>query len=402
MPFTQTLKNILEAHGEAAFEQPVRLKAILSDMAQNAPRERFLARVFAESGAFLSLKNAGAEYPITRSRILSQLTGEYCLNRDAAIWITDRFAEVFCYAPEADAPLEYGEPEPAEAPKILLKPHSTVAVGASHAAAVLADNTVQACGRDEYAQCDGTKGWRNVISVAAGNAHTVGLCADGTVLACGRNEFDQCDVTPLSNIAAVYAFGDDTYCVAQDGTVYAAGKSRLDLSRFDNIRAICKHPEGIYGIRHDGSVILGATTYVADWDERAWALGLTDVAHIISTHIQGSLVLKEDGRIYKMGQPDNYFATLHGITQMADLTDGFAVLRADGTVRVLPYDRNAPRIVTAADSWRDIEFISARYKRLVGLTREGRLLYACTDPAWEKRNGAWGFLSGWYPVLQHG
>ena len=47
--------------------------------------------------------------------------------------------------------------------------------------------------------------------------------------------------------------------------------------------------------------------------------------------------------------------------------------------------------------------IFGRYKRLVGLTAQGRLLYACTDPAWQKRAGSLSLVTGWYPVaVPHG
>jgi hypothetical protein len=122
------------------------------------------------------------------------------------------------------------------------------------------------------------------------------------------------------------------------------------------------------------------------------------VLQIISTYINGSLVLTTGGRVYKMDEPDSYFANLRDITAMVDLTDGFAVLRKDGMVRILPYERGTPRKPSVADSWRDIAAIFGKYKRLVALNNEGRLLAACTDPDWLKRNGNLDFLGDWYPV----
>jgi hypothetical protein len=201
----------------------------------------------------------------------------------------------------------------------------------------------------------------------------------------------------LAQVSAVYAFGDDTFCIKQDGSVFATGKSRFDLSSFENIRSVAKHPEGVYGICRGGKVMLGGANPL-DWEEAAWAQSLDGVVQIISTFVMGSIVLKENGRVYKMNEGDGYFATLRDVASIVDINDGFAVLRTDGTVRIMPYDRTAPRLTTEADGWQNVVAIFGKYKRLAGLTADGRLLYACTDPAWQKRNGNMGFMAGWQPV----
>ncbi|MCL2708538.1 MAG: hypothetical protein FWF03_05410 [Defluviitaleaceae bacterium] len=133
-------------------------------------------------------------------------------------------------------------------------------------------------------------------------------------------------------------------------------------------------------------------------EETGWASRLTGVSQIISTFVNGSVVLKNDGRIYKMGMPDNYYAQWRDVISIVDLSDAFAILRADGTVRVLPFDRDMQRKSNKADEWRDIASIYGKYKRLLGLTRDGGLCAACTDLVWLLRNGSQDFVANWYPI----
>jgi hypothetical protein len=87
---------------------------------------------------------------------------------------------------------------------------------------------------------------------------------------------------------------------------------------------------------------------------------------------------------------------------MVDLSDSFAVLRKDGTVRVLPYNREQTHKTCEAEAWANITAIYGRYKRLIGLTADGQLLSDCTDAEWLKRNGSFDFVKNWYPVKTYG
>ena len=418
--FANTLKNIIEEYGDDVLRNSQKTHAILMDLAQDQVRDRLLARHFVEAGGYTLLKRGET------ALIIRRLREEFSIEANAAAWITQLFAEALgleqkpiplardAWAsssplgerPARDAwasssPLgEAASPslEQEEADPVFFV-GAVCAIGKAHTVAVLQDGTVVAHGRNDFLQCD-VDSWQNIVSVAAGDSHTIGLMADGRMVASGRNNFDQCDIGHLEDIAAIYAFGDDTICIDQDGGAMAFGKSELDLSHFEQIRSIAWHPEGIYGIRHDGCVMMSSH----GWEEEKWAADLTDVTQIISTYVNGSLALTSAGRIYKMGEPDGYFATLRDITAMVDLTDGFAILRNDGTTRILPYDRNMQRIASEADNWGNITSIFGKYKRLIGLSSDSRLLAACTDPDWIKRNAGWSgstspdFLINWYPV----
>jgi hypothetical protein len=237
--------------------------------------------------------------------------------------------------------------------------------------------------------------------VAAGDAHTLGLKTDGTVLAAGSNAYDQCDTLNLSEAVGVYAFGHDSVFVFSNGTAAAVGRSKWDLSSFENIVSVAPYPEGVIGIREDGTLALAC--HAGDEDmkrEQEWLLAQTDVKQIISSYINGSVILKKDGRLYKSGEPDNYFAPWRDVLSIANVTDGFAILCGDGTVRILPYDRAKPRISTYADRWQNIKAIYGGYRRLIGLTHEAHLLAACTNLGWLWHNTAMSidYVTDWYPV----
>jgi len=426
--FLATLEKIIDEYGDDVFDNVQRTHAILLDLSQNMVRERLLARHFVESGGYQKLKNAKSEYLLVRGQIIKRLTEQFSVEHSAAIWITNIFAKALGYetisSGEDEKPqktftrprLIPSDDSGSAAYLIGLPQHSqAVAIGKAHTVAVMQDGTVMAKGRNDFLQCD-VGGWRQIISVSAGDGHTVGLQADGTVLAVGRNDFDQCDVANFQDISAVYAFGDDTIGIRKNGTALAVGKSKLDVSHFVNIRSIAWHPDGVYGIDYNGAVWIAGSLVnspnnlpnslnpsslasLAEWEEREWALSLTGVVQIISTYVEGSIVLKDDGRVYKMGEPDSYFAHLRDIVSMVDLTDGFAVLREDGAVRIMPYDRKTPRKASNSDLWEEIIAVFGKYKRLIGLTSQGELRAVCTDPDWVRRNGSLDFLADWYPVM---
>jgi hypothetical protein len=401
------IEYILHTYGDAVFGNMLRTNAMLLDLAPDMTRERVLARDFIEIGGFHAMKNAGMDYPLVKHKLTQTLMETHCLERTAAEWVTGLFgAALGC----EDASNQIHLPEAVE---FITKADVHVpvanafaaAIGKTHAAAIAADGTVFAGGNNAHFQCD-VSGWRSIVAIAAGDAHTIGLKTDGTVTAAGSNNCDQCDVGHLQDVASVYAFGNTTVCVKKDGTAAAFGLQAPDLSNFTSVKYIARFPEGFFGIREDGTVAaacgaLNEPTVGVETEkieEIRWARSLTDAAQIISTHVNGSIVLKKDGLIYKMNHPANYFAQWRDIVSIAELRDYFAILRADGSVRILSYDRDRPRLPTEADVWHDITAIFSNYYRLVWLTKDGRLRVVCTDPEWQRRNGSLDYIKNWYPV----
>jgi hypothetical protein len=141
---------------------------------------------------------------------------------------------------------------------------------------------------------------------------------------------------------------------------------------------------------------------IADDDtqqEAVWLSNCHDVGQVISNN-RGCVILGKDKRIYKNNQPANYFAQWRDVIGIVDLADSFAILRGDGTVRVLSYERDKPRPETPADAWTDIVAIYGGYRRLLGLTKDGKLLVVYTHQGWLWSNQAMAmdYVLNWYPV----
>lgn len=379
--------QIKDRFGEQAFYNMGRINALLLDLAPGMKRERILARSFVEIGGYKALQSSGHEYHIIKNNLIKGLCEAYCMDACAARFIVHIFGAALGMETDAIPPTK-------ETAYITPARGALVALGKAHAAAVAADGTVFAGGANTHYQCD-TKGWREIVAVAAGDSHTLGLRSDGTLRAAGSNLHNQCDIAAMVQVASVYAFGNETLCVHTDGSVSATGQTTYDLSAFADIQSLARSPEGILGIRQNGTV----TASSSEWDDEIkWVLDQQDVAQVIATYINGVILLKKDGRLYKNDQPANYFAPWRDIVAMVDAADCFAVLRSDGAVRILPYSREKTRVPCDAEHWESIVALYGKYKRLIGLTADGRLLSASTDPEWQKRNGSFDFVKAWMPI----
>lgn len=376
-----------------------RTNAILLDLAPDMPRERVLVRSVVEIDGFNTLKNASA-YPLAEKKLVQSLTEIFCMERTAALWVVRLFGVALGHLSEDELPTDVNGKSERLARIVTASPQAQVSIGKKHVVAIAADGTVFAGGDNSEFQCN-VIGWKDIVAVAAGEAHTLGLRADGVVLATGSNAYDECDVGHLTGVRAVYAFGYDSVCVFNDGTAQAFGRSRLDLSTFSDIVSVARYPEGLIGIKSDGTLSLVGS--ISDDDvalEIAWLMSCHDVEQVISTYNSGCIILGKDKRIYKNNQPANYFTQWRDIISIVDLADSFAILRKDGTVCVLSYERDKPRPETGADKWADIAAIYGGYKRLLGLTKEGNLLVTYTHQGWLWSNQAMlmDYVLNWYPV----
>ena len=392
------ITRIINDYGDDILSNMQRTNAILLDLAPSMRKERILVRSFVELDGYSTIKSSYTSYALAEKKLVQSLMETFSMERSAAMWVVRLFAVALGYV-ENLFQNHQGENAIHEISATGYL-QGQVAIGKSHAVAVSADGTVFAGGDNSEYQCD-VSHWRDIVAVAAGDSHTLGLRADGTVIAAGSNAFDQCDISHITDVRAVYAFGCDSVCVLKDGTAIAVGRSKLNLSEFNDIASIAPYPEGVIGIKNDGSLeIAGRVTEEDMQHEIMWLLNCQNAVQVISTHINGSIIRSKNGRIYKSGQPENYFAQWRDVVSIVNLADGFALLSEDGTVRVLPYERDLPRIVTQADDWRDVVAIYGGYKRLLGLTKDGNLYVAYTHMGWLWGNKSMGmdYVADWYPV----
>ena len=371
----EVITRILTEHGEQVFYNMNRTNAMLLDLAPGSNKERILVRSFVEMDGYEILKQHMNEYPLAEKRLVQGLTDIFSIEKSAAVWVVRLFGRALGLIGEM--PLLETSPQN----EVSLR-RQQVDIGRNHVVAVSLDGTVYAGGDNDFFQCD-VGHFKNITQVAAGESHTLGLTTDGKVLSAGSNAYDECDVASYKNISAVYAFGHDSMLVTKDGFVISTGQSKYNVSEFMDIVHICKFPNGLLGIRNDGTLLLAG--YVTDEEsasEIAWLYGVENVSDVVSSYNEGSVVLTKDGRILKSNQPDNYFAQWSNIISIANVSNGFAILRADGTVRILPFDRTKQRLTTEADSWKDIVQIFGGYRRLIGLKKDGSLNVAYTHAGW--------------------
>jgi hypothetical protein len=400
------IENILSAHGADVFENMQRANAVLLDLAPGMHRERILVRTLAEADGFRLLREAGDTLPLVINRLIETLCDIYSIEREAAVWVTYVCAGAMGFNAEpgfADTPPVFDSM--VQQSKPANRTGSLIAIGREHMVAVAADGTAYAHGYDDHFQTD-VSGWRRITQVAAGVAHTVGLRRDGTVPATGLNSYDQTDTSHWRNIASVYAFGHETVGVRLDGTCLSAGRSKFDLAHFENIKHIAKAAIGVYGITDEGKVMhsdvlplskANDSLFNPDTEtlqELHWLNTLPPVTEIIS-HGSECVALCVDGRLYKFGKGPGYFSQWRDVVSIADLNDCFAILRSDGSVRVLSFDREKPRIETPADIWRDVTAIYGNYGRLVALTHNRRLKAVYTGKTQTRAFGNFNFLIDW-------
>jgi len=407
----EVIKRILTDYGDETFRNMQRTHAILLDLAPavELKRERILVRNFIEMNGYAALKDASADYPMLEKKLAQAMIDMFVVEKQAALWTVQIFAAALGFLHEQEvSPLNAVDMDSSEKSIARFTDgylQGQVAIGRNHVAAVSTDGTVFAAGGNDHFECD-VRSWQHIVAVAAGDSHTLGLRQDGTVLAVGSNAFDQCDVAGFSNVRVIYAFKNDSICVMADGTAVAVGSSQFNLEHFSNIVAIAPYPEGIIGIKADGTL-----TFTGDlplWrhlaleitEEDKWLTSQTGVAQAVSTYINGSIIRTKDGRIYKSNQHENYFTQWRNVQSIVNLADCFAILGKDGTVKVLPYNRENPRIPTHADNWRDIKAIFGGHKRLIGLTTDGYLKVAYTDMAWltQHKEMSINYVTKWYPV----
>ena len=179
-----------------------------------------------------------------------------------------------------------------------------IVCGANHSFALKSDGSWWAWGNNAYGQLgDATKANRltpvsirisGVSMVAAGDNHTIALKTDGTLWSWGRNQVGQLgdgtttdklypvQIDPYSSIGinksitAVFARGDSSYAVKNDGTVWAWGNnndSQLGLGLANATKTIST-PAEIAGFTGVESVSAGYSHAVAmKTDGSIWSWG---------------------------------------------------------------------------------------------------------------------------------
>lgn len=197
-------------------------------------------------------------------------------------------------------------------------PGDIIDVGFYHTAALRADGTAVACGRNAEGQCAVSE-WRDLIAVAAGGYHTVGLRADGTVIACGRSTENQCAVSEWRDIVAIAAADYATFGLRADGTVVACGFNEYYmLPGWTGIERITGGSHNLGALRADGTALL---SHVSGRSEEL--TGLVDLAvntaFAVGLRADGSVVSPQ---VELKGWEDMLSVSVSGTTILGLTRDG--------------------------------------------------------------------------------
>lgn len=245
------------------------------------------------------------------------------------------------------------------------------------------DGTVAIAGDDLDGLLD-VSGWTGIIQLACTAGGVYGLRADGTVVATAVNDDNGRlevggwrDVEELyssrgSNI--MYGRTKDGALLCTDGGEQAAVSEWSDIEQFDRNRghALALRSDGtVYSYGFDEAL----ASQIAQWE------GVVQVAACGEQGLAAGL--RADGTVLFTGDPEE---------------SGGALLGRDGSVREMPPREGAYDEESLAEiaGWRDVAYIEGCNSYLLGLTADGRVLFAGRDGS---RDNSSFDTSGWRDVV---
>lgn len=190
----------------------------------------------------------------------------------------------------------------------------------------------------------------NIVSIkAAGtgfdrDTRVIGLKADGTVVATGSNYLGVCDVSSWRDIVIIEARDECTIAIKKDGTVITAGVSP-DLRFWTNIVAVSVNissvpglsPNGyIAGLRADGTVEIESLSQNRLGNERIGAIDKWQgITKIVATP-NGIAGLRTDGSVVSEGEYPFSSSEIERWTSITEVKvsdyDTIIGLKSDGTL----------------------------------------------------------------------
>lgn len=256
--------------------------------------------------------------------------------------------------------------------RIVDDPDRIVSIDASdsHIVAAYADGTVDAIALTKIPDRYAIRKWTDIESVSAGAQHTVGLRPDGTVVATGDNFYGECNVSDWSDIVKITAGEQFTAGLKSDGTVVYTGYN--DLSK-----------------EFDVSKVSGVIDIDASESGRALDCLLSDGTWIRLGHLGGGEWVIDD-KTYMTADigadEDGYVSKEGNITSISTGSACSVGLKSDGTVELVQNltlqgysgyykpDFLKPGAFNAS-KWKDITAVSAGSEHVVGLRKDGTVVF---------------------------
>lgn len=270
----------------------------------------------------------------------------------------------------------------------VLRYEKRVNIDTSDICIVRDDGTVETSG---FLDMDGvsTASWTDIVQVVSpGGFDVIGLRSDGTVVSSGKGSNTYFELSEWTDVVQLASNSKTVYGLRGDGTVCAASVEndntygQLNVGEWRGVIALfnCNYAYIMYGLTSDGKILTTYEEGSAEW---------TDVVDF-SFGRGKVLALRSDGTVYDIDYPEDIaseIAEWEGIIDIVAAGEyGLAAgLRADGTVVFTgtkeedgTYEEPS---FSEIEGWQNVIDIAGANSYLLGLTSDGRVLFA-------GRNGA--------------
>lgn len=233
------------------------------------------------------------------------------------------------------------------------------------------------------------------VAVAAGENHSVVLNSDGTVTSAGDNAYGQSNVTTWGGIVSVYAYGNVTVGLTQDGNVLMTGSFKQyisstsgwaaewqsvlgEVSSWRNIAHLSVTSDAIVAINTNGRTLTAgrdANEKLSSYKNDNMSRTLSDVS-VSETHI---IALDTLGVVHSYGSNGNGQVSATMSNSWKNVVrvyagDGFSIgLKRDGTLYYA--GRSTSFDLSTLSDWFDVISISLSENAVIAVTNDGRVLY---------------------------
>ncbi len=262
-----------------------------------------------------------------------------------------------------------------------------VATSGFHTIVLKSDGTCKAIGKNDFGQCD-VESWQDIKKVGAGGQYSFGIKSNGDIITTLANDssydfLEQINHSWENVIQIETGFGyNAVFGLKSDGTVVARGKVPACEAILDwtGITQIAAGYGFVIGLKENGTCVSTGNTDDGRSDVGSWSgikaiaanakvtLGLLADGTCVATgrNSYGNCDVYEWADIVQMGVSHSFSIglTKHGVCRYAGSRGSWG---------------GCDQIAAAVESWTGIQSISVCGYRVIGLDRNGHVVFAGTD-----------------------
>lgn len=214
--------------------------------------------------------------------------------------------------------------------------------------------------------------------VCCGSEFTVAIHSRGKAVFVGANRYGQGDVTAYEEVASLACTSDYTVALMKDGTLRLPTPTDTRLAELAHIRTVSCSSTHIAALLGNGRVVvgIGGADYQADAvDTSEWPAVLDVVCG--KNFVAG---LTSEGRVLVAGGSHRL---RYAVSRWSGVAGLFADLEGEHlyAVTVDGYLLSTARLPRAVRAWRNLVFVAASGKRIMGVTATGQLCANCLTPS---------------------